>query len=312
LRRALTEGEGPLKTGIKFYSTDETFPPLDFARMVEDNGIESIWLPDHSHVPAVSRVPDEHKSAYGGAGESRKQRFSDSHAPSGLPREYYRNYDQLTTLAMMGAVTSSLLLGTGICLVVQRDPITTAKEVATIDRLTGGRFLFGIGSGASWNAAEFENHGVNAKTRNGLMLERIDAMKQIWTHEQAEYHGRHVDFDPIFQWPKPVQQPHPPILMGGMGPTVLDRALAHADGWIPGHNDDSFDSLGDRITELRERAAALGKQMEVTLNLGQPAYVERYVELGIDRVVYSMPASLSHSETREFVSELGKVAHDVA
>jgi len=279
--------------------------------MVEDEGIESIWLPDHSHVPAASRVRVEDKVAYGGVGGKREQSFATSPSPDGQPREYYRNYDQLISLAMMGAVTSTLLLGTGICLVVQRDPITLAKEVATIDRLTGGRILFGVGAGAPWNAGELENHGVNLKTRTGLMLERIDAMKQIWSEERAEYHGKHVDFDPIFQWPKPVQQPHPPILMGGMGPTVLDRTLSHADAWFPGHTDDSFESLGDRITELREKAAALGKPVEVTLNLGRLDFVDRYAELGLDRVVYLLPATSSESETRKFVSDLGRIAQEV-
>lgn len=300
-----------MKTGIKFYPTDETFPPLEFARIAEDSGIESIWLPDHSHVPVASRLPVDQKVAYGGSADARERRFTGSHSPGGFPREYYRNYDQLTTLAMMGAVTSTLLLGTGICLVVQRDPIWLAKEIATIDRLTGGRFLFGVGVGAAWNAAELANHGVNLKTRNGLMLERIEAMKQIWGHEEAEYHGKQVDFDPIFQWPKPIQQPHPPILMGGMGPTVLDRTLSHADAWMPGHNDNDFDGLGDRITELRERAAAVGKPMEVTLNLGRLDFVDRYVDLGLDRVVYSHPASSSDSETRKFVRELGKIAQEL-
>jgi probable F420-dependent oxidoreductase len=284
-------------------------PPLDFARMVEDEGIESIWLPDHSHVPVASRVLAEDKVSYGGVQDQRERRFAKS--PGGLPREYYRNYDQLITIAMMGAVTSNLVLGTGICLVVQRDPIILAKEVASIDRMTGGRFLFGVGAGASWNARELENHGVNVKTRSTLMLERIEAMKQIWTEEQAEYHGKLVDFDPIFQWPKPVTQPHPPILLGGMGPTVLDRTLSHADGWLPGHTDDTFDGLGDRITELRERAAAVGKPVEVTLNLGRLDYVDRYADLGLDRVVYLLPALGTDSETRQFVRDLGRIAQDV-
>ncbi|SER33575.1 LLM class F420-dependent oxidoreductase [Arthrobacter sp. OV608] len=301
-----------MKTGIKFYNTDETYPPLDFARLVEDNGIESIWLPDHSHVPAQSRVREEDKVAYGGTASGAQQRkFDTSPVPGGPPREYYRNYDPVTTLAMMGAVTSTLKLGTGICLVVQRDPIILAKEIATIDRLTEGRFLFGVGAGAPWNLAELENHGVNPKRRTGLMLERLEAMKQIWVNEQAEYHGKQVDFDPIYQWPKPFQQPHPPILMGGMGPTVLDRALTHADGWIPGHSDDTFDGLGDRVTELRERAAAVGKTMEITLNLGRLDYLDRYVEMGLDRVVYMVSAAASESETRKFVRELGKVAEEV-
>ncbi|NGP08318.1 LLM class F420-dependent oxidoreductase [Rhodococcus sp. 14C212] len=300
-----------MKTGIKIYNTDETIPPLELARMVEDHGIESIWMPDHSHVPVASRVSAEQEVAYGGDAAERARRFARSPVPGGLPREYYRNYDQLITTAMMGAVTSTLLLGTGICLVVQRDPIILAKEVATIDRLTGGRFLFGVGAGAAWNAAELENHGVNLKTRTGLMLERIDAMKQIWGQERAEYHGKQVDFEPIFQWPKPVQQPHPPILMGGMGPTVLDRTLSHADAWFPGHSDDTFDSLRDRIEELRERAAALDKAVEVTLNLGRIDFVDRYVDLGLDRVVYTLPPTLSERETREFVSTLGRIAQEV-
>ena len=300
-----------MKTGIKFYSTDETFPPLDFARMVEDEGIESIWLPDHSHVPVASRVLVEDQIAYGGVGDKREQRFANSPSPGGLPREYYRNHDQLIAIAMMGAVTKTVLFGTGICLVVQRDPITLAKEVATIDCLTGGRFLLGVGAGAAWNAGELENHGVNLKTRTALMLERIEAMKQIWGQEQAEYHGKQVDFDPIFQWPKPVQQPHPPILMGGHGPTVLDRTLSHADGWIPGHADGSFDGLGDRITELRERAAALGKPMEITLNLGRLDFVDRYADMGLDRVVYALPAMSTDSETRQFVSDVGRIAQEV-
>lgn len=301
-----------MKTGIKFYNTDETCDPLYFARLVEDNGIESVWLPDHSHVPAQTRVSKENKVAYGGTASGPQQRqFAGSPVVDGLPREYYRNYDPVTTLGMMGAVTSTLKLGTGICLVVQRDPIILAKEIATVDRLTGGRFLFGVGAGAPWNAAELENHGVNPRTRTGLMLERVDAIKQIWCNEQAEYHGKHVDFDPIYQWPKPVQKPHPPVLMGGMGPTVVDRALRHADGWIPGHTDDSFDSLDDRIAELRERARALGKSMDVTLNLGRLDHIDRYVEMDLDRVVFMVSAAASENETRAFVRDLGKIAQDL-
>ena len=297
-----------MKTGIKFYCTDESFPPLDFARMVEEAGIESIWLPDHSHVPAASRVPAQDKASYGGV--AREEGFAASPAAGGVPREYYRNYDQLIAIAMMGAVTKTVRFGTGVCLVVQRDPIILAKEVATIDRLTAGRFLLGVGAGAPWNALELENHGVNVKTRTSLMLERIEAMKQIWGQEQSEYHGKQVDFDPIFQWPKPVTQPHPPILMGGMGPTVLERTLSHADGWLPGHTDDSFDSLGDRIIELRERAAALGKHMDITLNLGRLDFVDRYADIGVDRVVYSLPSMSTESETRQFVKTLGRIAQE--
>lgn len=301
-----------MKTGVFSMNTDEdAVPPLDLARLVEDTGIESLWLPDHSHVPVGSQVATEEKSQYGGEEEEREKRFARSPSPGGLPREYYRNFDQLTAIAAMGSVTSTLKLGSGICLVVQREPLFLAKQVASLDHLTGGRFILGVGAGASWNAEELRNHGVNLKTRTKLMLERIDAMKQIWSQDRAEFHGEQVDFDPIFSWPKPVSQPHPPIMMGGMGPTVLDRVLSHADGWFPGHLDDMFDALGDRITELRERAAALGKAVDVTLNFGRFDYVEKYAALDLDRIVFLIPADGTADETKKFVDNVGRVANEL-
>ncbi|MBY4208124.1 LLM class F420-dependent oxidoreductase [Rhodococcus fascians] len=287
---------------ISMNTDEDSIPPMDLARMVEDAGIESIWLPDHSHVPITSTLPAERKMSYGG-GEEREKRFLVS--PGDLPREYYRNYDQLTTIAAMGAVTSTLKLATGICLVVQRDPFFLAKQIASIDHFTRGRFLFGVGAGAPWNRAELENHGASFNSRTGLMLERIEALKQIWTNEQAEYHGKHVDFNPIFSWPKPITDPHPPVIMGGMGPTVLDRVLSHGDGWFPGHTDGTFAQLGDRIAELRERAAEVGKSIEVTLNFGRLAFTDQYADLGVDRVVYSLPALAGAEEIRKFVDQVG-------
>ena len=297
-----------MKVGVLSMITDEDpIPPMDFARLVEDSGIESIFVPDHSHVPVGSAVPTDLKTQYGGQEEEREARFAAS--PGGLPREYYRNYDQMLTLTAMAAVTSTVKLGSGICLVVQRDPLYLAKQVATLDHFSGGRFIFGVGAGAPWNQEELENHGVTMKTRNALMLERIEAMKTIWANERAEYHGKQVDFNPIFSWPKPLTHPHPQILMGGMGPTVLDRTLSHADGWFPGHTDDAtLAGFGDRFTELRERAAAAGKPIEISLNFGQLAYLDKYVELGIDRLVFKLPTPCSENELRQFIGEVGKIA----
>lgn len=304
------EGEGSVKTGVISMNTDEDpIPPQDLARLVEDNCIESLWLPDHSHVPVSSQVPVEKKVQYGGGEEEREKRFASS--PGGLPREYYRNYDQLTTIAAMGAVTSTLRLATGICLVVQREPLYLAKQIASIDHFTGGRFILGVGAGAPWNSEELRNHAVNLKTRHALMLERIDAIKQIWSEERAEFHGEHVDFDPIYSWPKPVTQPHPPIIMGGMGPTVLDRVLSHADGWFPGHTDATFAGLGDRIAELRERAASVAKSVEVTLNFGRIEFVDEYAALGLDRVVFRLPTLASAREVRGAIRDLGRVAGEL-
>ena len=158
-------------------------------------------------------------------------------------------------LTAAASATTTLLVGTGVCLVPQHDPIVTAKQVATLDHLSGGRFLFGVGAG--WNVDEMQNHGTDPSTRFALMRERVEAMKAIWTQDEASYHGTFVDFDPIWSWPKPVSQPHPPILMGGSGPKVLDRVLDYADGWAP--NAEPFEVLSERHAELQRRAAERGR-----------------------------------------------------
>nr|WP_064569858.1 LLM class F420-dependent oxidoreductase [Gordonia sp. LAM0048] len=284
-----------MKIGVLSMNTDEGLNPLDLAREAEDLGIESVFLPDHSHVP-VRRA-----EAYGGP----RGIFPDS--PGDMPREYYRNRDQLITLAAMGAVTSTLKLGTGVCVVVQRDPIQLAKETASVDEMSGGRLLFGVGAGAPWNAEEMSNHGTDVRTRTAVMRERIEAIRAIWTTDRAEYHGVHVDFDPIFSWPKPARAPHPPILMGGDGPTVLDRVLAHADGWMPGHLDDTFDALEDRIVELRERATTVDRHIEVTIFLGRIDHVEDYLRMGADRVVFTLPTGAA-LDTRNHLARVADIA----
>src|SRR5437763_639639 len=184
-----------MRYGIAVFPADYAADPATIARLVEERGFESLFFPEHTHIPAARQTP----------------------VPAGgeLPRQYSRTYDPFVALTAAAAVTERILLATGICLVIERDPIVTAKEVASLDRLSGGRFLFGVGAG--WNIEEMENHGTNPRRRFSLMRERIEAMKAIWTEDEAAYHGDQVDFDRIWCWPKPLQKPHPPVLVGGNG-----------------------------------------------------------------------------------------------
>jgi probable F420-dependent oxidoreductase len=182
--------------------------PVKLGRAVEERGFESLFYAEHTHIPVNTQRADG-RPAIG----------------------YARTYDPFVALAAAAAVTETLRLGTGVCLVTQRDPIITAKEVARLDHLSSGRFLFGIGAG--WNREELANHGTDPRTRMALMAERVQAMRTIWTEDEAQHHGDHVDFNPIWSWPKPTQRPHPPILVGGNGPGAEDRVLEYGDGWLP-------------------------------------------------------------------------------
>jgi probable F420-dependent oxidoreductase len=189
-------------------------------------------------------------------------------------------------LATVAAVTSKLRIGTGVCLVIERDPITLAKEVASLDSLSNGRFLFGIGGG--WNEEEMENHGTDPKKRWRVLRERIEAMKKIWTEDEAEYHGQFVDFDPIWSWPKPAQKPYPPILIGGGGPHTLQRVVDYGDGWMPiaGRDD-----ITGRISELNDLAQKAGRDPIPVTVFGVPArpeFIERYAEAGVDRCILGL------------------------
>lgn len=259
-----------MKYGLMMFATDYAIRPDDLAREAEARGFESIWLPEHTHIPTSRRSP------WPGGPE--------------LPKEYWHTHDLFVALAMAAAVTKRIKLGTGICLLVERDPITTAKEIATLDFLSKGRVLFGIGGG--WNAEEMENHGTNFKTRWKLLRERVEAMKKIWAEDEAEYHGELVNFDKIWSWPKPLQKPHPPILLGGHTSQTLDRVVKYCDGWMP---------IGARapgviknIEELRRRAEAAGrdpKTISVTI-FGCPAdeeVVRAYEQAGVERVTFGLP-----------------------
>lgn len=266
-----------MRFGVAMFPTDYAVAPTELARMAEERGFESLFFPEHTHIPASRETP------YVG-GQT-------------LPRQYSHTLDPFIALGAAAAVTERLLLGTGICLVVERDPITTAKEVATLDHLSGGRFLFGVGGG--WNLEEMRNHGTDPSRRFGLMRERIEAMKAIWTQDEASYQGGRVQFEAIWSWPKPVQKPHPPVLVGGMGKGVLDRVLAYGDAWMPNRFDDP-ERLAGRMEKLQRRAAESGRgSIPVTLFGAPPerAVIERLDAAGGDRTVFWVtPAEAGDAE----------------
>jgi probable F420-dependent oxidoreductase len=245
--------------GLALFPTDYTMPPARVARLAEERGFGSLLFPEHTHIPVRRETP------YPGGGE--------------LPPEYSHTHDLLVAMAMAAAVTERIRIGPGVCLVIQRDPIITAKAVASIDVLSDGRVLFGVGAG--WNREEMANHGTDPRKRFSIMRERVEAMKAIWTEDEAEYHGEHVNFDPIWCWPKPVQKPHPPVLVGGTGKKVLDRVLAYGDEWMPNRVTDP-EALGTRIEELRERA---GRRVPVSVFGAKPdpGFLERLAAVGVDR-----------------------------
>jgi probable F420-dependent oxidoreductase len=256
--------------GVAYFPTDEVVVPATLARMAEERGFESILVTEHTHIPVSRETP------YPAGGD--------------LPREYWRIHDPFVALATMAEATETIRIGTGICVLVERDPITTAKAVASLDLLSGGRLLFGIGAG--WNLEEMRNHGTDPKRRFDLLRERVEACKEIWVNEEASYHGEFVDFERIVCRPAPVQQPHPPILVGGNGPTVHERVLAYGDGWFPNRIPPD-DAMIERVEELQRRGEQAGRgRIPVTLQIPprDPAVLERYERAGVTRVVHMLRA----------------------
>ena len=252
--------------GVAIFPTDETITPARVGVLAEQRGFDSLWFPEHTHIPTARETP------YPDGGE--------------LPDHYWRVLDPFVSLASAAAATTRLRLGTGICLVIQRDPIVTAKEVATLDLLSGGRFEFGVGAG--WNRGEVENHGTDFTRRFTVMRERVEAMQAIWTQDAASYHGRFVNFESIASWPKPVQRPYPPVLVAGSGPTVLDRVLAYGDGWMPEYEE----ALAARIAELQRRAQEAGRPHIPVTYFGakrDAALVMRLADAGVDRILFYLP-----------------------
>jgi probable F420-dependent oxidoreductase len=253
-----------MEFGVGYFPTHDGVRPGEIARRVEERGHTALFFAEHTHIPAGRETP----------------------WPGGpqLPQKYWHTYDLFVALTAAAEATSRLRVGSGVCLVTERDPITTAKEVASVDHLSGGRFEFGVGLG--WNREEMRNHGTDARVRVPVMNERIKAMREIWRHDEASFHGKYVDFDRIWSWPKPAQRPHPPILIGGGGPTVIDRVLDYGDGWFPQWRDEN---VFERIVELRARADRY-LQVQMLSVPPDPRALERCEQAGIDRVSVWLPS----------------------
>jgi probable F420-dependent oxidoreductase len=275
-----------MELGLAHFLTHYGMQPAELGRMVEERGFESLFLTEHTHIPVSRDTP------YPGGTE--------------LPREYSHTLDPFVALAAAATATETIKLGTGVCLVIQRDPIITAKEVSTLDHLSNGRFLFGVGAG--WNREEMQSHGTDPRTRFTRMRESVEAMKAIWTEDEAEYHGRLVDFDPIWCWPKPVQNPHPPVIVGGLGEKVLDRVVAYGDEWMP-NRVKSPEELGERIAELQRRADAAGRErIPVTVFGAKPEgrVLERLRSAGVTRSLFYLRAD-EPGEVERHLDELAEV-----
>jgi probable F420-dependent oxidoreductase len=260
-----------MKLGVSMFATDYAIRPDELARACEERGFESLWFPEHTHIPTSRRSP------WPGGAE--------------LPKEYWHTHDLFVALTAAVAVTKTLKVGSGICLVIERDPITLAKEVASVDQLSNGRLIFGIGGG--WNAEEMEHHGTPFKKRWKVLRERIEAMKAIWAEEAAEYHGEFVNFDPIWSYPKPFQKPHPPILLGTLSAQGLNRVVRYCDGWIP--IGVMLKDLPGVLRDLSNRAEQAGrKPQDIKVSIfgssAKEETLQKYQELGIERAVFGLPS----------------------
>ncbi|HXT78835.1 MAG TPA: LLM class F420-dependent oxidoreductase [Acetobacteraceae bacterium] len=263
-----------MKFGASMFFTDYSMTPAALARALEERGFDIVWAPEHSHIPVSRKTP----FILGGD----------------LPKRYYDAMDPFVTLTAAAMATTTLKVGTGVCLIAQRDPIQTAKLVASIDQVSSGRFVFGIGNG--WNQDEMENHGTVFATRHKLARERVEAMKAIWTQDEAEYHGEFVNFDRMNAWPKPVQKPHPPILVGGAFPYSARRAVRYGNGWMPQVTERAATPLSELIPRFRQMASEAGRDpASLQIAIGGQApdvdLINRYQDLGVDRVSTSLESA---------------------
>jgi probable F420-dependent oxidoreductase len=272
-----------MKYGIATFLTDEGISPLALGPALQDRGFDSVFLAEHSHIPV-----------------SRESRY-----PSGgdLPRKYYRTLDPFVALTALAAVTHNLLVGTGIALLPQRDVIHLAKEAASLDLVSGGRLQLGVGVG--WNREEMANHGTDPRTRGALMDEMLAALAQIWTTDEAEFHGRYVDFDPIFAWPKPLQKPYPPIYIGGESDAALTRLARFGDAWFPRSN-----TSPGKLRRVREWLDEQGRTDVPFTIFGagkDPAQLAGYAEGGVERITFLLE-TLPESETLAELDVLAALA----
>jgi probable F420-dependent oxidoreductase len=259
-----------LSFGGAIFFTDYSASPAEVGQALEERGFESVWAPEHSHIPVSRKTP------FPGGGD--------------LPKKYYDTMDPFVTLTAAAAATKTLKVGTGVCLIAQRDPIQTAKLVASIDQISGGRFLFGIGN--SWNQDELEDHGIPFASRHKAARERVEAMKEIWTKSKAEYHGEFVNFDPLMTWPKPVQKPHPKVIVGGAFPYSARRAIRYGDGWIP-QAARGYAEIADMIPDFKKMATEAGRDPDsIEITIWAPRQdadlMKRYQDLGVTRVVFNL------------------------
>ncbi|MET9864013.1 LLM class F420-dependent oxidoreductase [Streptomyces smyrnaeus] len=270
-----------MKFGVSTFLTDQGIAPAALGRAVEERGLESLLIAEHTHIPVARRTP------YPGGGD--------------LPEIYYRTLDPFVALSAVAAVTQRLLVGTGVALVAQRDPITTAKAVASLDLVSGGRAVFGVGVG--WNREEMENHGTDPRTRGRLVDERLRAIRELWTADKAEFHGEFVDFEPVYSWPKPVQRPHPPIHVGG-GEGAFQRVAALGDAWLA--NSVPPEELGPQIDRMRNIA---GRDVPVTVYAvsKKPEVIEKYTRLDVERVLFYLPTK-PEADTLSYLDQLADVA----
>ncbi|MPZ24638.1 MAG: TIGR03619 family F420-dependent LLM class oxidoreductase [Dehalococcoidia bacterium] len=273
-----------MKFGVNVFLTDNAINPAALARAVEERGFESLFFPEHTHIPLKRRsIPS---------------------TGTPLTEDYAHMLDPFVAIMAAAAATERLRLATGICLVIQHDPITLAKTVASVDFLSKGRLLFGVGAG--WNEEEMENHGTDPTKRFRLMRERIEAMKAIWTQDEASYQGKVVRFDPIWSWPKPVQKPHPPILVGGAGPHALKRVVDFGDEWLP----TAREFKAERIAELQEMAARAGRgRIPVSVFAAPPneEAVTSCLAAGVDRCIFRM-GGLPEAEAIRTLDDYAKLA----
>jgi probable F420-dependent oxidoreductase len=270
-----------VKFGVAIFPTDYAISMSELAPAAEQLGFESLWVAEHSHIP-VSR-----QSPYPAGGE--------------LPRHYFHTMDPFVALTVAAAASKTIRIATGICLLIQRDPIHTAKEVASVDLVSNGRFIFGVGAG--WNREEMADHGTEFSTRWKLLREKVEAIKAIWTEDDAEYHGDMVSFGPMWSWPKPVQKPHPPVLLGGSGPKILERVVRYADGWMPNRG-----NAIQRIPELQEMARAAGRA-PIPVSFypkAEASEIERLAKAGVERCIWYVPSD-GRDQALSKLEELGKM-----
>ncbi len=270
-----------MKFGVAVFPTEYAISLTELAPSAEDLGFESLWVAEHTHIPTsrLSRWP----------------------AGGDLPKHYWHTMDPFVALTAAALASKTIRIATGICLLIERDPIHTAKEAASLDVISGGRFIFGVGGG--WNREEMADHGTDFSTRWKLLRERVEAIKAIWTTDPAEYHGDMVDLGPMWSFPKPVQKPHPPVILGGSGPKVLERVVRYADGWMPNRGD-----VVERIPELQRMAKAAGRDpIPVTYYPKASAEeIERLARVGVERLIWYVPPDGRDSALKK-LDELGKM-----